>query len=526
MKENAFRYQPFRRACSPQAAVLFGLVLLAGSLLAAAPSERPNVALILVDDLGWMDVGCYGSSFYDTPHIDRLAREGARFTDAYASASVCSPTRAALMTGKHPVRTGVTDWIPGRLASQPRMRRFMKLLPADLEMQLALEETTLAEALAEAGYRTGIFGKWHLGKSEAYWPENQGFDVNNGGWARGSPYYRRYDWRNDLWHGDSGFVSPYKNPRLEDGPEGEYLTDRLTDEAIAFIEASGDEPFFAYIPFYSVHNPLHAKPELLEMYRAKSASRGLDQVDPFVRNLPWMVRHDQRYPDQFKERVMQSNPQYAAMVASVDENIGRLLRVLEERGLEENTLVIFASDNGGLSSSEGSPTSNRPLRAGKGWLYEGGIRVPTIIRWKGVIPPARVSDAVVTSADFFPTILDFAGLEPEGLGPSDGVSLRPLLTGAAKRLDREAVYWHYPHHSNQGDKPAGAIRKGRYKLIEFFETGRRELYDLKTDVGESVDLAASRPDVTRELAAELKRWRQRTGARLPGPENPQYDPGP
>jgi arylsulfatase A-like enzyme len=291
------------------------------------------------------------------------------------------------------------------------------------------------------------------------------------------------------------------------------------------MESSDGSPFFAYLSFYSVHNPLHAKPEKREKYERKREQLGLDQIDPFVRHLPWMVRHDQRYPSQFKTRVIQSNPQYAAMVDSIDENVGRLMDFLEDRGMDENTLVIFTSDNGGLSTTAGSPTSIRPLRTGKGWLYEGGIRVPTIFRWKGAIPGQRVNDTVMTSADVFPTVMDAIGKLETLEIDLDGRSLLPVLTGQAGSIDRDAVFWHYPHHSNQGDKPASAIRKGRYKLIAFYESGRLELYDLVEDIGETRNLVDAMPEVAAELKQELDAWREASGAVPPGPGNPDYDPG-
>lgn len=508
--------------------IFLSIILLLGALssLKGKSDSPPNIVLILVDDMGWTDLGCYGSSFYETPNIDRLASGGMRFTDGYAASSVCSPTRASLMTGKHPVSTGVTDWIKGRLEMEPRYKRFMKLLPAPFDYNLALKEETLAEALKARGYRTGIFGKWHLGEEESHWPENQGFDVNVGGWKRGAPYYPNYDWRTDTWGEDSGFVSPYKNPRLEDGPDGEYLPDRLTDETIEFMKANDESPFFAYLSFYAVHNPMHAKPEKREKYERKREKLGLNQVDPFVRYLPWMVRHDQPYPNQFKSRVIQSNPVYGGMVESVDENVGRVLDQLETMGLDENTLVIFTSDNGGLSTAEGSPTSNRPLRTGKGWLYEGGIRVPTIFRWTGTIPEKTISDTIMTSADVFPTVMDALGELGTHEGQLDGKSLLPVLKGQEHSLDRESVFWHYPHHSNQGDKPASAIRKGRYKLIEYYESGRVELFDLENDIGETQNLVKELPKRVNELKNELDAWRKSMGAIPPGPENSNYDPGP
>ncbi len=477
----------------------------------------PNFVFVLVDDLGWRDLGCYGSTFHDTPNLDRLATGGVRFTNAYAACPVCSPTRASIMTGKYPARIQLTDWIPGR-QNWEEMHRYMKVLPPKFEHQMALEEVTLAEALKEGGYRTGFAGKWHMGQTEEFWPEHQGFDVNKGGWRAGAPYYRQYDAESDTWSGDSGFVSPYKNPRLEDGPEGEYLTDRLADEAVRFIRENQGDPFLMYLSFYTVHNPLHGKRALVEKYKAKALRQGVDQVASFVTGLPWMERPD---PGLWRERVIQSNAEYAAMVESMDENVGRVLDTLDELGIADNTVVFFMADNGGLTTSEGSPTSNLPLRAGKGWLYEGGIREPMMVRWPGVARPGTVCDVPVTSTDFYPTMLEMAGLPARPEQHADGESLAPLLRGG--RLDREAIYWHYPHYSNQGERPGGAVRSGDFKLIEYYEDMRVELYNLAEDVGETRDLAGAMPQKVEELRADLHAWRESVGASMPQP-NPNYDP--
>ncbi len=477
---------------------------------------KPNFVFFLVDDLGWRDVGCFGSTFYETPNVDRLAREGVRFTNAYAASSVCSPTRASIMSGKHPARLQITDWIVGRQASE-RMVKFMKLQPPPFKHELPLEEVTIAEALKEAGYKTGFAGKWHLGKTEEFWPENQGFDLNVGGWRAGAPYYRKYDRETDTWSDDSGFTSPYKNPRLEDGPVGEYLTDRLGTESIKFIRENKDAPFLLFLSFYTVHNPMHGKPEKVRKYREKAKMQGLDRVAPFVKGKPWMDRLD---PGNWRERVVQSNPEYAAMVESMDENIGRVLDALDELKLAENTVVVFMSDNGGLSTSEGSPTSNLPLRAGKGWLYEGGIREPVIIKWPGRGRSGAVCDEPVTSMDFYPTFLEMANLPAKPKQHMDGKSLTPLLRGK-KSLDREALYWHYPHYSNQGDKPASAVRMGDFKLIEYFEDGRTELYNIADDLGETRNLAAEMPEKTAELQQKLRAWRKQINAQMPT-ENSDY----
>ena len=494
------------------------LLLLAIATPSTAAGSKPNFVFILVDDLGWRDLGTFGSTFHETPNLDRLASSGMKFTNAYAACPVCSPTRASIMSGKYPARIQLTDWIAGRQNNQ-KMLRYMKVLPPEFEHQMALEEVTVAEALKEAGYRTGFAGKWHLGQSEEFWPEHQGFDVNKGGWRSGAPYYRKYDPRTDSWSGDSGFVSPYKNPRLKDGPDGEYLTDRLTTEAIRFIEASRSSPFLMYLSFYTVHNPLHGKKDVVAKYRAKAKRQGIDQTPPFVKGLPWMDRPD---PGLWRERVIQSNPEYAAMIEALDENVGRLLRKLDQAGLAENTAVFFMADNGGLSTSEGSPTSNLPLRGGKGWLYEGGVREPMMIRWPGVTRPGSVCETPVTSTDFYPTMLEMAGLPARPSQHLDGVSLVPLLKGEGGSDDRP-IFWHYPHYSNQGDLPGGAIRLGDYKLIEYYEDMHVELYNLRNDLGETRDLATEMPGRVKELRDRLHAWRKSVRASMTKP-NPNYDP--
>ena len=358
------------------------IALPAAALILMPEKQKPNVIFILLDDFGYADPGCYGSTFHESPNIDNLAKEGIRFTDAYAACPVSSPTRASVLTGRYPVNTGITDWIPGRQALNSGSPND-KLLALPFNLNLGLEEVTIAEMLKANGYKTMISGKWHLGEDSVYWPEYQGFDVNRGGFSKGSPV------RNN---NAQGYFSPYGNPRLSDGPAGEYLTDRLTDEAIRFIEQNQKDPFFVYLPHYAVHNPMQAKEEHIKKFREKARILGLDTISAFTRDREWIR---QNMSDNYKERIVQSNPVYAAMIYSVDENIGRLLKRLEELGLDENTIIIFTSDNGGLSTSEGSPTCNSPLRTGKGWLYEGGIRVPLIIRYPGKGKPGTVINTPV-----------------------------------------------------------------------------------------------------------------------------------
>ncbi len=453
------------------------------------PRKRPNFVFFLVDDLGWKDLGCYGSTFYHTPNLDRLAASGMRFTDAYAACPVCSPTRASIMTGKYPARLGITDWIPGQ---RPRNR---KLLAPPIHNQLALGEVTIAEALKAAGYRTFFAGKWHLG-GEGFFPEQQGFDINKGGHHRGSP--------------PAGYYSPYKNPKLKDGPAGEYLTDRLTDESIRFLQAHGKEPFLLYLSFYTVHTPIQACKRHLETFKKKAEA------------LPPMEG-----PAQIKERdgwtkLRQDNPAYASMIHAMDENVGRVLDKLDQLGLTETTVVVFMSDNGGLSTlrRHGYPTSNLPLRAGKGWCYEGGIREPMIVRAPGVTRPGGMCGVPVTSTDFYPTMLELAGLAARPKQHVDGLSLVPLLAGG-KTLPRDAIYWHYPHYHGSAWTPGAAVRAGDWKLIEFYDEGTVELYNLGKDIGERRDLARKMPDKKNELLALLHAWQKRVGAKMPRP-NPDY----
>ena len=470
-------------------AFLFSWFLMAVSLAAAAET-RPNIVFFLVDDLGRQDIGCYGSTFYETPHVDRLAKEGARFTDAYAACPVCSPTRAAVQTGRWPQRTGVTDYIGAAL--KPELwKRNTKLLPAPYSDRLAHEEVTMAEMLKSAGYATFFAGKWHLGP-EGWWPENQGYDHNLGGVDKGGPY------------GRGKYFVPYDNPRLPDGPPGEHLPDRLATETGKFMEANRDKPFFAFFSFYSVHTPLQSRPDLEQKYQEKRRRLGLEAR--------W-GREDSR-----DVRLVQEHAVYAGMVEAMDLAVGKVLAKLDELGLAENTLVIFTSDNGGLSTSEGSPTSNLPLRGGKGWMYEGGIREPLVIRWPAVLKAGTVIETPVCSPDYFATALEVA--QGKTAAQVDGVSLLPLLKGGS--LPERALYWHYPHYGNQGGAPGAAIREGDWKLIEWYEDGRRELFNLREDLGEQKDLATSNSVEATALAAKLEAWRKDVGALMPTP-NPDYD---
>ncbi|MCY4158279.1 MAG: sulfatase [Bacteroidetes bacterium] len=449
-------------------------------------AEPPNFVFILADDLGYMDVGAYNSdTFYKTPNIDQLAAEGIRFTQGYAAAPVCSPTRASLLTGLYPSRMATTDYFG---APQPdgvssHWTRNKPLLPARYESQLSHSAVTVAEALLAVGYKTFWAGKWHL-EGQGSYPEDHGFQVNRGGWESGGPY------------GRGNYFVPYDNPKLEDGPTGEHLPARLATETVKFIEANQDESFIAYLSFYSVHTPLMARADLQAKYEAEHAA-------PTV----WGTEGERQV------RHTQNHVVYAAMIEAMDEAVGTVLVALDELGLKHNTVVIFTSDNGGLSTSEGHPTSNLPLRAGKGWVYEGGIREPFIMRWPMLLDGGQIESTPIISPDLMPTLLQIAGLpEPD---VTDGVSLLPLLMG--QQMPERDLYWHYPHYGNQGGSPVSAVRRGDWKLIRFYEDDREELYDLAVDVSESEDMASIQTEKLNELSNALDMWLNQVDARFPTP---------
>lgn len=456
---------------------------------------KPNVVFILVDDLGWKDLGCYGSSFYETPNIDLLASQSYRFTNAYSSNPVCSPTRASIMTGKHPSRIGITDWItPEDSPSETwqKLRKNQKLICPENRRALPLEEFTMAEALNTAGYPTFYAGKWHLG-DEGFFPQNQGFEVNKGGHMKGSP--------------PGGYYTPYNNPQLEDGPEGEYLTDRLTNESIAFIEQNKENPFFLYLAFYTVHTPIQPNKKYLDKFTQK---RKL-----LKDSLPIKIEERKAYTVQ-----NQYNAAYASMVYALDQNVGRLIDKLKALNILENTLIIFTSDNGGLSTLIGksvygrnAPTSVLPLRAGKGWAYEGGIRVPLIIK-----PPndleAKIIDAPANSMDYYPTILDYTGIGLNYEQHIDGISLKPFLEGET-RVTHKELFWDFPHYHGSGWTPGRAMRQGPWKLIYFFEDDVYELYNLDNDIGERNNLATIYPKKFEEMKKLLEVWGDEIGAEEP-----------
>lgn len=467
----------------------------ASNMPSKKPAKKPNFVFFLVDDLGWTDLGCFGSSFYETPNIDKLRSEAMKFTNAYAACPVCSPTRASIMAGKYPARMDTTDYFG---APGPDSRRWKNnpVLPAPYIDKLPLEEVTIAEALKDAGYSTFFAGKWHLGPSEEFWPAKQGFDVNKGGHSAGGPY------------GPGKYFVPYGNPRLEDGPEGEHLPDRLATETVKFIKENKDKPFLTYLSFYSVHTPLISRDDLKQKYIEKKNKLALEEK--------WGQEGSR------KLRLVQEHAVYAGMIDAMDHACGKVLDALKQLALDDNTVVIFMSDNGGLATSEGHPTSNLPLRAGKGWLYEGGIREPMMIKWPGVTKPNSLCDEPVISTDFYPTMLEIANLPTKPDQHVDGQSLVPLLKGKSS-LDRKAIYWHYPHYGNQGGFPGGVVRMGDYKLIENYLNNTFELYDLKKDIGEKNNLAKKLPQKTAQLKAMLENWRRELDAKMPTP-NPNYKP--
>ncbi|MDR1964575.1 MAG: sulfatase [Planctomycetaceae bacterium] len=452
-------------------------------------ADRPNVVFFLVDDLGVMDIGAYNpNTFYETPNVDRIAKEGIRFTNGYTACCVCSPTRFSIMTGKYPARNACTNWFGANDSATFK--------GAEYHDRLDLNEVTLAEAFKEAGYKTAYVGKWHLGPTEEFWPEKQGFDVNIGGCNKGNPG------RTPGKDGKGRYFSPYDNPRLPDGPEGEFLTERLTEEAVKQIETIKDSPFLLYFAFYQVHTPLQAPEKLIDKYRDKAKRLNLPgEQDPTA------IEENELRPNGKPRliRQIQSHPVYAAMVESMDTAIGKVLDKLQKENLLDNTIICFVSDNGGLAENS---TSNIPLRAGKGWLYEGGHRVPFIIR----LPKGRagISDVPVITNDFYPTLLELAGLPLKPSQHLDGVSLKPILDGN-EPPKRDTLYWHYPHY---GAFPGGAIRKGDWKFIRRYEDGRVQLYNLKNDPSEKNDLAEKEPEKTIQLAKEHDQWLQSVNAKF------------
>jgi arylsulfatase A-like enzyme len=457
------------------------LVSVATAPAHAAADAKTNVVFILIDDLGWRDLGCYGSGYYRTPNIDRLAEEGMRFTDGYAACNVCSPTRAAIMTGKYPARLLLTQWLPSGRWSPTRN----KLREGRYLSNLPLEEVTIAEAMREAGYRTAFIGKWHLGTETYYYPEHQGFDLNVAGRDYGAPGSYFYPFEGS-WKIPTTGQKLFKASPLP-GKEGDYLVDRLAEEAEKFIRQAADQPFLLVLSHYAVHAPLQGQPDKVVRYQQVAESR------------------------------RQGEPAYAAMVESVDDSVGRVMKTLRELDIDQRTLVIFTSDNGGFARA----TDNSPLRANKGSNYEGGIRVPVIVKWPGRTKAGSVSREPIISTDFYPTILAATGHALRPHQHLDGQNLVPLLIGSGV-LDRDALYWHYPHYNQHPQSfPSGVIRAGDWKLMEQYETGELSLYNLADDLGEMNDLSTVRPEQVAELYRKLESWRHEVGADPMRP-NPEY----
>ena len=437
--------------------------------------NTPNIIIFLVDDLGWTDLSSYGSDFYETPNIDKLAKQGIKFTNAYSASTVCSPTRAAIMSGKYPARLQLTDWITGSI------NEYAKLKVPDWKMYLPQEEETVADFLKDMGYATAHIGKWHLGEDTSYYPLRQGFDINVAGYNKGAPPSYFYPYQRE-----GASTIPY----LDGGHEGEYLTDRLTDEAIAFIKSKQDQPFFLNFNHYAVHTPIQAHDSVTDYYRRKL--------------MPGMQHN---------------NPAYAAMIHSTDQSLGKIMATLDSLKLTEDSYVFFASDNGGLVLWD--ITNNAPLRSGKGSPYEGGTRVPMIIKPAGSYMEGITTNEPVISMDIFATIRDVLSEESQP-DYQDGLSLKPLLVGESPSLSRDALYWHYPHYHRGGASPHSTIRKGKYKLIHYYENDSLELYHLGNDIGESKNLASEQNELAYEMLEELKEWRQAILAQKPS-TNLNYD---
>lgn len=467
-------------------------IVLAGCVESVAAKEQPlNIVMILVDDMGWTGLSGYGSDLHQTPHIDQLARRSMKFTDAYASASICTPTRAALMTGKYPARLNMTIW--HEQAKTPQQNK--RLIPPIVEGSLSHDEITIAEVLRTAGYKTGHVGKWHLGEASHY-PETHGFDFSFGGCCWGCPATFYFPYRG-MYGGEKNRHYRYIDGIDASEPrEDEYLTDRLTDEALSFIDRVAENPFFLYMSYYTVHKPIEGKPDVAA-----------------------------RYEEKIQDGMDHQNAHYAAMHEALDDNVGRILEKLENEGLAHHTVVILTSDNGGFINNDkygNTVTSNAPFRSGKGSLYEGGVRVPLIIHWPGVTTPGSTSDEPVATMDLYPTILNIAGSSGNANHNAtvDGVSLVPLLKNARYRLNREALYWHYPHYYST-TTPVSSVRQGKWKLLEYLEDKRIELYDIHSDLGEAKNLANSYPGKARELQQKLTSWRDAVDAPMPQ-ANPDF----
>ncbi|MEP3207538.1 MAG: sulfatase [Maribacter sp.] len=456
--------------------------------------HKPNVVFILVDDLGLLDLGVTGSTYYETPHIDQLAREGMIFTQGYAASRVCSPSRASIMTGKFTARHGITDWIGAKTGTQWRDHgRHDKLLPADYVHELPKEEITLAETLKEAGYSTFFAGKWHLGEEGSY-PEDHGFDSNVGGWDKGSPI--------------GGYFSPWQNPKLKNRVQGENLSLRLANETASFIAQHKDAAFFAFLSFYAVHGPIQTTNAKWKKYQDKATNAGIAESGySMERVLP--IRQEQ------------DNPIYAGLVESMDDAVGVVLNEIKNQGIDNETIIVFTSDNGGVASGDSFSTSNVPLRGGKGYQWEGGIREPYFIKVPWLKNAGSKNDYPVSGTDFYPTILDLVGIEALPKQHVDGISLKPLLEGKEINKERE-LYWHYPHYGNQGGEPSSIIQENGWKLIHYWEDDREELYQLSADIGEKKNLVNEQKLLAKEMSTKLRNWLKSVNANMASPD-PEYN---
>ena len=462
------------------------LVQTSCSLFGVQTSPPPNILFILADDLGINDLSIEGSKFYETPNIDAIARSGMRFTNGYSTCQVCSPSRASIMSGQYPARIGITDWIGA--ATGTKWNRNDKVLPPPNASKLPSDITTIAEAFKSGGYRTFFAGKWHLG-GEGSGPEDHGFEINKGGYSSGSPR--------------GGYFSPYKNPKLKDGPAGEALPARLARETVDFIKQESEKPFFAFLSFYSVHGPIQTSPDLGEKYRKKAVAAGLARE---------RFKVDRTLP----VRQVQDCPIYGGMMEAMDSAVGLVTEFLKEAGLDKNTIILFTSDNGGVSSGDAFATACLPFRGGKGRQWEGGIRQPYYLVAPGVTKPGSTSPQFATGTDFLPTLLELAGIESKPPQKLDGISLVPALKGTTSA---RTLYWHYPHYGNQGGEPSGIIREGDYKLIRYYEDGREELYHVVNDPGEQNNLAAKKPEKVKFLSAKLTAHLTEVGAKIPAPDS-------
>lgn len=484
----------------PLLGILCVLAVSTASLFAG--ERRPNIVFILADDLGVFDLSNEGSTYYESPNIDRIANEGMKFTQGYATCQVCSPSRASILTGTYPPKNGITTWIGDKTGQEWKessytarhINRFTKVLPPEYLWDLRQSETTFPEVLQAAGYRTFFAGKWHLGDKMESRPTNHGFDINKGGWGVGSPR--------------GGYFAPWTNPELESGPDGESLPIRLGQETAAFIEENKDRPFLAYLSFYSVHGPIQTTEALWKKYRDKAEQMGLQETRfSWDRNLP--------------VRQVQDCPIYAGMIESMDDAVGIVLDKLDALGLAENTIICFTSDHGGVSSGDAYATSNLPLRGGKGRQWEGGLRVPFYLKAPGITKPGTESAVPVNGIDWYPTLLSLVGADvPEKQGV-DGVDFSGALGGDS--INERPLYWHYPHYGNQGGEPSSVIRDTNgWKLIYYHEDGRNELYNLGEDVGEQTDLAQKYPERAQAMRAQLDEWLQQVDAKMPTVD-PDFD---